>query len=43
MEGAVILHEMIHELHSKKKDGVISKIDFEKRMTKLNGVSYNKH
>lgn len=30
MEGVVILHETIHELHSKKLDGVILKIDFEK-------------
>ena len=30
MEGVVILHETIHELHRKKLDGVILKIDFEK-------------
>jgi len=30
MEGAIILHEIIHELHSNKQDGVIFKIDFEK-------------
>jgi hypothetical protein len=30
MEGAVILHETLHELHMKKRDGVILKIDFEK-------------
>jgi hypothetical protein len=30
MEGAVILHETIHELSSKKQDGIIFKIDFEK-------------
>ena len=30
MEGAVILHEKLHELHSKKQDGLIFKIDFEK-------------
>jgi len=35
MEGAVILHETIHELHSKKKDGVIFKIDFEKEYDKV--------
>ena len=34
MEGAVILHETIHELHSKKQDGVIFKIDFEKAYDK---------
>jgi hypothetical protein len=30
LEGVVILHEMIHELHRKKQNGVIFKIDFEK-------------
>ena len=29
MEGVVILHETIHEMHRKKQDGVIFKIDFE--------------
>jgi hypothetical protein len=28
MEGVVILHETIHELHTKKANGVIFKIDF---------------
>jgi len=31
MEGAVILHETLHELHTKKRNGVIFKIDFEKK------------
>jgi hypothetical protein len=35
MEGAVILHETIHELHSKTNDGVIFKIDFEKAYDKV--------
>lgn len=30
LEGVVILHEVIHELKSKKKSGLILKIDFEK-------------
>ena len=30
MEGVVILHETIHELYTKKRDGVMFKIDFEK-------------
>jgi hypothetical protein len=30
LEGVVILHETIHELHRKKMDGVLFKIDFEK-------------
>jgi hypothetical protein len=36
MEGAIILHETIHELHTKKKDGIVFKIDFEKVYDKVN-------
>jgi hypothetical protein len=35
MEGAIILHEAIYELHRKKLDGVILKIDFEKVCDKV--------
>jgi hypothetical protein len=35
MEGVVVLHETIHELHIKKKDGVILKIDCEKAYDKV--------
>jgi mannosylglycoprotein endo-beta-mannosidase len=35
MEGAVILLETLHELHTKKQDGVIFKIDFEKAYDKV--------
>jgi hypothetical protein len=35
MEGVVILHETLHELHSKKQDGIIFKIDFEKAYDKV--------
>ena len=35
MEGVVILHETIHELPTKKSDGVIFKIDFEKAYDKV--------
>ena len=35
MESAVILHETIHELHSKKQDRIIFKIDFEKAYDKV--------
>jgi len=34
MEGVVILHKTIHELHRKKQDGVILKLDFEKAYDK---------
>jgi len=35
MEGVVILHETIHELHRKKKDEVILKLDYEKTYDNL--------
>uniref|UniRef100_J3NES6 Reverse transcriptase domain-containing protein n=1 Tax=Oryza brachyantha TaxID=4533 RepID=J3NES6_ORYBR len=34
MEGAIILHETLHEMHRKKLDGVILKLDFEKAYDK---------
>jgi hypothetical protein len=36
MEGVVVLHETIHELHKRKKDGVTLKLDFEKAYDKVN-------
>jgi hypothetical protein len=36
MEGVVVLHETIHEIHRKKMSGVILKIDFEKAYDKVN-------
>ena len=36
LEGVVVLHETIHELHRRKLDGVIFKIDFEKAYDKVN-------
>lgn len=35
LEGVVILHETIHELHRKKLSGVILKLDFEKAYDKV--------
>ncbi|WVZ71809.1 LOW QUALITY PROTEIN: hypothetical protein U9M48_020345 [Paspalum notatum var. saurae] len=35
MEGAVVLHETLHELHRKNLNGVIFKIDFEKAYDKV--------
>lgn len=35
MEGAVILHETINELHKKEQNGVILKINFEKAYDKV--------
>ena len=36
LEGVVMLHETIHELHKKNKDGVTLKLDFEKMYDKVN-------
>jgi hypothetical protein len=38
MEGVVIPHEIIHELHRKKMNEVILKLDFEKHMIRWNRV-----
>jgi hypothetical protein len=35
LEGVLILHETIHELHRKKLDGVLLKLDFEKAYDKV--------
>jgi hypothetical protein len=35
MEGVIILHETIHELHKRKQNGAILKIDFEKAYDKV--------
>ncbi|WVZ74625.1 hypothetical protein U9M48_022786 [Paspalum notatum var. saurae] len=35
MEGAVVLHETLHEMHRKNLNGVIFKIDFEKAYDKV--------
>jgi len=35
MEGAIVLHKTLHELHMKKQDGIIFKIDFEKSYDKV--------
>jgi hypothetical protein len=36
MEGVVMLHETIHEIHRKKMNDVILKLDFEKAYDKVN-------
>jgi hypothetical protein len=35
LEGVVVLHEAIHELHRKKMDGVIFKIDLKNAYYKV--------
>jgi mannosylglycoprotein endo-beta-mannosidase len=35
LKGVVVLHETIYELHRKKMDGVLFKIDFEKAYDKV--------
>ena len=45
MEGVVVLHETIHELHKRKKSRVIFKIDFGKAYDKVkwNFVQHTLH
>jgi hypothetical protein len=35
MEGVIVLHETIHEMHRKKYNGIIYKIDFKKAYAKI--------
>jgi hypothetical protein len=42
LKGVVVLHETIHEMHRRKLDGVIFKIDFKKAYDKVNGPFCNK-
>jgi hypothetical protein len=35
LDGVIILHEIVHELHRKKLNGVMLKIDFEKAYDKV--------
>jgi hypothetical protein len=41
IDGLLTLHETIHELHHKKLNGVILKIDFENPMIKSGGHFFN--
>jgi hypothetical protein len=43
MEGVVILHETLHELHQKKQSTVILKIDFEMAYDKVKWSFISKH
>lgn len=36
LDGVVVLHKTVHEMHAKKLNGVIFKIDFEKAYDKVN-------
>lgn len=35
LEGVVVVHEMLHEIHTKEIDGVIFNVDFEKAYDKI--------
>jgi hypothetical protein len=35
LDGVAVLHEAVHEMHTKKLHGVILKIDFEKAYDKV--------
>jgi hypothetical protein len=36
LDGVLIIHEVLHELRTKKKQGIILKLDFEKAYDKVN-------
>jgi hypothetical protein len=42
MEGVVILHKTIHELHTKKEMASFSKLILKRPMIRLSGLSYSK-
>ena len=42
LEGVVVLHETLHEIHTKKIDGVVSKWISKKRTIKSNGHFCNR-
>jgi hypothetical protein len=42
MEGVIILHETIHELHTKKPMELFLKLTLKRPMIKLSGPSSNK-
>jgi hypothetical protein len=42
MEGVVVLHETIYELHRRKKSGVYSKLISKMHMEMLNGTLCNR-
>ena len=35
LEGVVVLHETLHEIHTKELDGVVFKVDFDKAYDKV--------
>jgi hypothetical protein len=35
MDGVMVLHEIVHDVKVRKKDGVILKLDFEKAYDKI--------
>jgi hypothetical protein len=35
LDGVVVIHETVHELHTKKMNGVILKLDFQKACDKF--------
>jgi hypothetical protein len=41
LDRVVVLHEAVHELHTKKMNGVILKLDFEKAYDKVKGFLFS--
>jgi hypothetical protein len=42
MEGVIVLHEIVHEMHRKKQSGVILKMILKRHITSLIGILYNR-
>jgi hypothetical protein len=42
LDGVVILHKAVHELHNKKLNGEILKLDLRRLMIKLNGLFFSR-
>jgi hypothetical protein len=40
LEGVLVLHETIHELHRKKLNGLLLKIDFEKAYDRQSKMAF---
>jgi hypothetical protein len=42
MEGVIVLHETLHEMHRKKQSGVIMKLISKRLIINLIGILYNR-
>lgn len=38
LDGVIVLHEILHEIHRKKESSILIKVDLRRRMTRLIGI-----